>query len=129
MSKLSADQKLEFSSPAPVAAEPSDVLEAGLAALMESDKAYASEVRADGTKKAYAKHWAAFVVWREQQGLCALPAAPQPVCVRLQRDRDPRSGQAPSPRPSAFSSPSTRLTPLPSRRHDCDAATSKPVQR
>jgi hypothetical protein len=51
--------------------------------LAESAKAYAKRSRADRTKKAYADHWAAFSQWCDQQGLCALPAAPQTVASYL----------------------------------------------
>lgn len=37
----------------------------------------------DSTRKAYAKHWAAFTAWCTEQGLCALPAAPQTVALYL----------------------------------------------
>jgi integrase len=52
-------------------------------ALVRSAKGYASEARAHGTRKAYAKHWTAFAAWCDEQGFCALPAAPQTLALYL----------------------------------------------
>lgn len=73
-------------SPTPAADMPTStglVAPAELAALVQSAKEYASHARAPGTRKAYAKHWAAFTAWCAEQGFCELPAAPQTVALYL----------------------------------------------
>jgi integrase len=60
-----------------------ELVRAEPAALVQSAKAYASEARSQGTRKAYAKHWAAFTAWCMAQGVCELPAAPQTLALYL----------------------------------------------
>jgi integrase len=50
---------------------------------VRSATAYASEARSRGTRKAYAKHWAAFTAWCAEHGVCELPAAPQSLALYL----------------------------------------------
>jgi hypothetical protein len=52
-------------------------------ALVRSARDMPARPRSRGTRNAYAKHWAAFSAWCNEQGLCALPAAPQTRALYL----------------------------------------------
>jgi integrase len=67
----------------PLAAGTATIIQSEPDALVRSANSYASEARAHGTRKAYAKHWTAFAAWCDEQGLCPLPAAPQTLALYL----------------------------------------------
>jgi integrase len=70
-------------SPTDAAGDALEVVPAEPGALVRSANAYAREARSAGTRKAYAKHWAAFTAWCTAQGVCELPAAPQTLALYL----------------------------------------------
>jgi integrase len=51
--------------------------------LVEAARGFASAARADSTRRAYRRQWAAFAAWCEGRGFTALPAAPEAVALYL----------------------------------------------
>lgn len=73
----------DFSVTPAVGANGSELVVAQPSPLVQSAQGYAQAARAQGTLTAYRKHWTAFSLWCEQQGFCALPAAPQTLALYL----------------------------------------------